>query len=144
MQPLNFKQLSSKKHKSVRRWFLITFLLVGTLLGICLSLSMRQWNHYKNAQPLAKPLTKPLPKNTKIVHQNDVTQVLKTVNAKLTTNAHLESLLLTDTTIEFKIASTSTQTIADMAQQLKMADNRIKLVGLENPTKNKVIGTFTY
>lgn len=144
MQPLNFTQISSKKHKAVRVWFLMTFLLVGSLLGICLALSMRQWNRYKNAQPLAKPLTKLLPKNTRIVHQNNVTQVLKTVNTKLTTSANLESLTLTDTTIEFKIVGNNPHIIADIAKELKTSDNRIQLVGLENSSKNRIIGVFTY
>lgn len=144
MQPLNFTQHSSKKHKAVRLWFLMTFLLVGSLLGICLSLSMRQWKRYKNAQPLAKPLTKLLPKNRRIVHQNEAAQVLKTVNGKLNAEAHLESFTANNTAIEFKIACNNMQTISALAQQLQKIDAKIQLTGLQQNSAKKVIGTFTY
>lgn len=146
MQPLNFIHLSSKKHKAVRQWFLFSSVLIGILLGVCVYFSVKQWKRYKNAQRTTTTLlVQPKQKNNKKnVHKHEVTHLLKTVHSKLTKSSQLESFTLTDTIIEFKIAGTTTKTISDIFQQLKAFNDQIQLAGLEHPTKNRVIGVFSY
>lgn len=144
MQPLNFTQLSSKKHKAVRIWFLFSSALIGILLGVCTYLTMYQWKRYTTAKIASRANPVPLKSNKKVLYKNNATSLLKTVSSKLTEQACLETFQLSDASIEFRIAGNTAKVINDIAQKLTSVDTQIQLAGLEQPTKNKVIGVFNY
>lgn len=143
MQPLNFTQLSSKKHKAVRIWFLINCLLLATLFTICVFFTMQQYHQYKKLKPLVSAPQHQQKINKKAASKNETTKILKTVQSKLNADTHLESFALTENHIEFKIAGTTVKAISTIAQQLQEMDHKIQLCGLQNFDK-KVVGTFTY
>lgn len=74
MQPINFAQLSSKKHKAVRQWFLINCFLIGLLLGICAFFTAKQWNAYHAARNHAQNIAVSQPiqqkNNAQKLHRN--------------------------------------------------------------------------
>jgi hypothetical protein len=143
MQPLNFTQHSSKKHKAVRTWFLINCLLLITLLAICTFFTVQQYNQYKKLKPLASTHPQMQKITKKAASKNEPTKILKTVQSKLNANTHLESFALTDSHIEFKIAGNTIKAISTITQQLQTIDTKIQLTGLQNCNK-KIIGIFTY
>ncbi len=143
MQPLNFTQLSSKKHKAVRTWFLINCLLLVTLLAICTFFTVQQYNHYKKLKPLASAHQHQQKITKKALSNNETTKILTAVNSKINADTHLESFELTDNHIEFKIAGNTIKKISNIAQQLQTIDTKIQLTGLQNFNK-KIIGIFTY
>lgn len=143
MQPLNFTQLSSKKHKAVRIWFAFSSTLIGIFLGVCTYLTMHQWKRYTAVKITSRANQVPLKNNKKVAHQNNTTKILQSVQNKLTADTHLESLAVTDSQIEFKISGTTIKAISTVAQQLQAVNHEIQLCGLQN-SDQKVIGSFTY
>ncbi len=143
MQPLNFTQLSAKKHKAVRTWFLINCLLLGALLGVCAFLTVQQYMQYNKLKPLESAYPQKQKVTKKTASKNETSKILKMVQSKLNTDTYLESFALTENHIEFKIAATTIKAISTIAQQLQIVDTKIQLSGLQNFDK-KVIGTFIY
>ena len=144
MKPLNFTQLSSKKHKAVRTWFYINCFLMGTLLAISVFLSVQQWQRYaalrsekKAVLPLASSKISSY-KKLQSTSTQEVAQLLKKVQSSLTANTSIESIVITQRTIECRIAADTSKTIADFAQE-----TQLKLVGLEKAPNNKMVGVFT-
>lgn len=132
MQPLHFTQISSKKHKAVRRWFYINCSLIAVLIMVCSLLSVKKRNSYVSTQKIISTMVNPT-----------MSLSLKVIAESLEAKAQLESFSLSDHQVEFKIASTDTDTITTIAQLLEQSHLNIQLVGLENHMNNKKIGVFT-